>query len=238
VLSSGLAHDFRNITAGILLQVEDAEMELASGNPPGEQLASIKNAASRASEIVNQLMIYAGNENATLEPCNISSLVEQMVELLKVSIPKQVHLETQLDHDVSPVWGNATRIRQMIMNLVINASEAIGKKSGVIRVQTSLVGRNGAMPARSVPGAECLRLTVSDTGCGMSEEVKSRIFDPFFTTKPTGHGLGLAVIDGIVRAHNGAINVMSEPGHGTTFEVLLPILTRSHHAGSHFLRVQ
>jgi PAS domain S-box-containing protein len=105
VLSSGLAHDFRNITAGILLQVEDAEMELASGNPPGEQLASIKNAASRASEIVNQLMIYAGNENATLEPCNISSLVEQMVELLKVSIPKQVHLETQLDHDVSPVWG-------------------------------------------------------------------------------------------------------------------------------------
>src|SRR5262249_2523325 len=146
---------------------------------------------------------------------------------------KRIVLETALDKDVSPVWGSATRIRQMIMNLVINASEAIGKDSGVIRISTSRVDRDRRIsPGQPVlRGGECLVLVVSETGCGMKDEVKSRIFDPFYTPKPTGHGLGLAVIDGIVRAHNGAINVVSEPGRGTTFEVLLPLLSRVHHAG-------
>ena len=164
-------------------------------------------------------MIYSGQEETKLQPVDLSGLVEDMSGLLKASISgSSLHLD--LCNDLPSVLGNATQIRQLVMNLVINASQAIGDRDGVIHVKTSLVRGRSAVDPRRDSNDDYIRLEVSDTGCGMTEEEKAKIFDPFFTTKPSGHGLGLAVVQGIVQSHNGAINVFSTSGKGTTFEVL------------------
>ncbi len=171
-------------------------------------------------------MTYAGQDQVRLvEPLDLSQLVEEMLELLKVSVSKQVSLKIDLDRNLPCVLGNAPQIRQVVMNLVINASEAIAEQAGVISVSTSRVQRGqGAIAnnAASLPDAEYVLLKVSDTGRGMTEQTKAKIFDPFFTTKFAGRGLGLAVVQGIVRDHNGAVDVISGPGQGATFQILLP----------------
>jgi two-component system, cell cycle sensor histidine kinase and response regulator CckA len=216
VLAGGIAHDFNNLLGGILAEAELVESDLAAGLPAGEEITRIKAVAIRGAEIVRELMIFAGQDQASLaEPVDLSRLVEEMLELLKVSISKQVVLQVNLDQNLPAVFGNAPQIRQVLMNLVINASEAIGEQAGVIHVGTSRVtGRQGS--------GQYVRLEVSDTGSGMTEEAKAKIFDPFFTTKFVGRGLGLAVVQGIVRDHGGTINVVSTPGRGATFQVLLP----------------
>ena len=149
---------------------------------------------------------------------------------LRVSISKQVVLKADLDKNLRAIWGNAPQMRQVVMNLVINASEAIGDKQGVIHVTTTHVngGKNLAPnSATDLPEGDYVRLEVSDTGCGMTEEAKLKIFDPFFTTKFAGCGLGLAVVQGIVRAHSGAINLVSAPGQGTTFQTVLSCSPKS-----------
>jgi len=144
--------------------------------------------------------------------------------LLKVSISKHVVLKTELSTDLPAVSGNAPQLRQVVMNLIINASEAIGEQDATIRISTSLVNAQDLMTTRGidVPEGDYVRLEVSDTGCGMTKEVQAKIFDPFFSTRFAGRGLGLAVVQGIVRDHRGAIHLVSAPGEGTTFEVLLP----------------
>jgi PAS domain S-box-containing protein len=225
VLTGGIAHDFNNLLGSILAEAELAGTELAAGSSPGEEIQRIKAIAIRASEIVRELMIYSGQDKAHLEPVDISRLVDEMLQLLKVSVSKRAVVRTDLPKALPVVLGNAAQIRQVVMNLFINASEAIGEQDGVISVTTALVsarqnrGANGV--AAGLPEGDCLRLEVSDTGCGMTPETRARIFDPFFTTKFAGRGLGLAVVQGIVRAHGGAINVASEPG-STTFQILLP----------------
>ena len=164
-------------------------------------------------------------ESRLVEPVDLSRLLEEMLELLKVSVSKQIDLKIELDKKLPAVLGNAAQIRQVVMNLVINASEAIGSKEGVIHISTSLVIReagSAVTDATDSPTGDYVRLEVSDTGCGMTEEVSAKIFDPFFTTKFAGRGLGLAVVQGIVRAHGGAVNLVSAPGRGATFQVLLP----------------
>jgi PAS domain S-box-containing protein len=213
VLTRGIAHDFNNLMGTILAEAELAESDLAEGSSPSKPIQQIKAVAIRASEVVRELMIYSGQENASFEAVDLSGLVADMLVLLKVSISKHATLHTNLCQHLRAVWGNATQIRQIVMNLIINASQAVGEKDGVISVSTlrAAGGRN-----------HFVRLEISDTGCGMTEEEKARIFDPFFTTKPRGHGLGLAVVHGIVNSHGGAINVTSAPAKGTTFEVLFP----------------
>jgi CheY-like chemotaxis protein len=146
-----------------------------------------------------------------------------MLELLQVSVSKHARLETDLGQDLPAVRATPAQLRQIVMNLVTNASEAIGERDGVIRVATGCVtlDRTAANSWR-LTGGDYLRLEVSDSGCGMPQEAQARVFDPFFTTKSAGHGLGLAVVDGIVRSLRGAIRLTSEPGKGTTFQVLLP----------------
>jgi two-component system, cell cycle sensor histidine kinase and response regulator CckA len=226
VLVGGIAHDFNNLLGGILAEAELAEADLAANLPPGEQIARIKAIANRGAEIVRELMIYSGRDRASLvEPLDLPRLVEEMLELLKVSVSKQVDLKIELDKKLPAVLGNAAQIRQLLMNLVINASEAIGSKEGVIRLSTSLVTREpgpAGNDAPDLPTGDYVRLEVSDTGCGMTEEVSAKIFDPFFTTKFAGRGLGLAVVQGIVRAHGGSIDLVTAPGQGATFQVLLP----------------
>jgi nitrogen-specific signal transduction histidine kinase/CheY-like chemotaxis protein len=225
VLAAGIAHDFNNLLGGILAESELAETDLAAGLAPSEEIQRIKLVAIRGAEIVRELMIFAGQDQTTLvELVDVSRLVEEILELLRISISKRAVLRTDLSHNLPAVRGNAAQIRQVVMNLVINASEAIGDKGGIINVSTAQVSDsvNLASSATSLPPGDCVRLEVSDNGCGMTETVQAKIFDPFFSTKFAGRGLGLAVVRGIVRAHGGEINLRSALGEGTTFQVFLP----------------
>jgi nitrogen-specific signal transduction histidine kinase/ActR/RegA family two-component response regulator len=224
-LASGIAHDFNNLLGAILAQAELATAEPATGSHVDEALKQIRQVAIRGSEIVRQLMIYAGKESEVPGLVNVSGVVEEMLGLLRVSVSKHAALETDLSHDLPAIQGGAAQLRQIVMNLVINASEAIGDRDGMIRVITSRVTlseKSVAVSSAKLPDGDYVRLEVSDTGSGMSAETQTRLFDPFFTTKSGGRGLGLAVVDGIVRGLRGTIHVVSEPGKGTTFQVLLP----------------
>ncbi len=226
VLARGVAHDFNNLLGGIHSVAELLEMDLDTNSASREEIERIKAAAIRGSEIVRQLMVYAGEEQKEVrEAVDVSRLVQEMFELLKVSISKQVVLRTDFRGELPAVWGDAPQIRQVVMNLVLNASEAIGDAKGVITLTTEhLRGGRGLVPPSAsdlIPG-DYVRIEVSDTGCGLTEEIKASIFDPFFSTKFAGRGLGLAVVQGIVRDLGGAINVVSAPGQGTVFQVLLP----------------
>ena len=221
-LTRGIAHDFNNMASAILAQAELAEGDLNEGVLPIEQVRQIKEVAIRASEIVRELMIYSGQEETKLQPVDLSALVQEMSGLFKSSISRRVSLNLDLRDDLPAVVGHATQIRQLVMNLVINASQAIAEVNGQIHVKTSVVKGSLFLATDCFRDSkeDYVRLEVSDNGCGMTADEQAKIFDPFFTTKPGGHGLGLAVVQGIVHSHKGAINVSSAIGKGTTFEVL------------------
>jgi two-component system cell cycle sensor histidine kinase/response regulator CckA len=224
-MAAGVAHDFNNLLGAILAHSEVALAELSGGLRPEEELQSIRAASIRGAEIVRQLMIYAGQESEVFELVDVSRIVEDMIELLRVSVSKHVRLETNLGRNLPAVRVNPGQLRQVVMNLITNASEAIGDRKGAIHVTTGRMidGRDMSFPTSvGLPQSCYLQLEVSDTGRGMTPETKARVFDPFFTTKVAGHGLGLAVVQGIVRGLGGKIHFMSAPGKGTTFQVLLP----------------
>jgi two-component system cell cycle sensor histidine kinase/response regulator CckA len=233
VLAGGIAHDFNNLLGGILTSAEVALAEIADGAPVHEELQNIRTTAIRGAEIVRQLMMHAGNESPAFEPLDISVLVHEMLQLLKISIPKHATLKTELRRDLPTVQASAAQLRQVVMNLVINAAEAIGEREGEIRITTALAA--GSLGA----DGDYLQLEVSDTGSGMTPEVQAKIFDPFFSTKHAGRGLGLAAIQGIIRSHGGVVNVVSAPGQGSRFAILLPCDNRpapatAHHAALAF----
>ena len=215
VLAGGIAHDFNNLLGSIHANAELAEVQAVTGFP-AEEIQAIKAISIRASEIVRQLMIYAGHEESDSEPLDLSRLIKEMLDLIRISISKSAVLKISLAQDLPVVLGNGPQIQQVVMNLVLNASDALGEKGGVIAVTTS-----------AGPGCDSVQLEVSDTGSGITREAQARIFDPFFTTKFAGRGLGLAVVQGIVRAHKGEIELSSAPGQGTTFKVSWPRSDRS-----------
>jgi PAS domain S-box-containing protein len=234
MLAAGIAHDFGNLMGGIVAGTDLALSEVDEGSPAAEEVQKIQTIAFRASEIVRELMVYSGQEAASYAPVQISRLIEDMTELLKLSIPKRVRLKVECEKDLPSIKGNASRIRQVVMNLIINASEAIGEESGTITVSASHVtGGKELAPgsAMELSDGDYVRLEVSDTGPGMTEQQRTRIFDPFFTTKSTGRGLGLAVVQGVVRSHDGAINVLNVPGGGTTFQIFLPTSVQAERDG-------
>jgi signal transduction histidine kinase/CheY-like chemotaxis protein len=224
-LANGIAHDFNNLLGSVLTQAELALSELAAGSHPEEELRAICSVAMIGSEIVRQLMVYTGQEREAPGLVNVARTVEEMAEILKLSISKRATLHTDLDKDLPAVRATSAQIQQVVMNLVINASEAIGDRDGVIRLTVRPVkverDRFAWIPAELADG-DFVQLDVADTGRGMAPATQARVFDPFFTTKPLGHGLGLPVVFGIVRSLAGAIHLASEPGTGTTFRVLLP----------------
>jgi signal transduction histidine kinase/ActR/RegA family two-component response regulator len=222
VLAGGIAHDFNNLLGGALAYVELAEAQLAEGVPPKEELEQIRAVTIRGSEIVRELMIFAGKESATLEQVDVSSVVGEMLELLKVSISKHAILKTTLGKGLPPVKGNAAQILQVVMNLITNASEAIGERDGVIRVITERATASNVLRAEGLQSGESVRIEVSDTGCGITLENQRRLFEPFFTTKFVGRGMGLAVVQGVVQRHGGTVHVVSSHGKGTSVEILLP----------------
>ncbi len=217
VLTSGIAHDFNNLLGSILAEAEVSEATLASGLSPADGLARIKAVALRAAEIVRELMIYAGQDTAKPESLDLSQLVHEMLELLKASISKHAVLNSDLPTGLPAIRADAAQIRQVVMNLVLNASEALEGKDGLITLSVSPV-----VATADLNGPQALRLVVADTGTGISSDLQSKIFDPFFSTKFAGRGLGLAVVKTIVGEHNGSISFVSSSDKGTTFEIQLP----------------
>jgi two-component system cell cycle sensor histidine kinase/response regulator CckA len=236
VLASGIAHDFNNLLGGILASSELALAACVDDSLVDEELQRIRAAAIRGAEIVRQLMIYSGKESSAFESVDVSLVVEEMLQLLKVSISKYATLKIDLSNNIPGVQANPTQIRQVVMNLITNASEAIGERTGVIGIRTSLARVGPDSPgsdAGDLPKGDYLQLEISDTGPGMTPEVQAKIFDPFFTTKfpGRGRGLGLSVTHGIVRSLGGAIH-LSASSQGATFQVWLPCAARTIGKGS------
>jgi CheY-like chemotaxis protein len=222
-LASGIAHDFNNLLGAVLAQADLALAEVSSGSSPEEALTGIREVAIRGSEIVRQLMVYAGKDSDGVGIVDFSQIIYEMTGLLKVSISKHAALEIIMREHVPAIRADGSQVRRIVMNLVTNASEAIGERDGVIRITLSRAN-SGHTPATTdgVTNGDSVQLEVSDNGCGMSPETQARVFDPFFSTKSAGRGLGLAVVHGIVRGLGGSVRVVSEPGKGTTFRVSLP----------------
>jgi len=229
MLANGVAHDFNNLLAGILASTELALSELSEGVDCKEELLQISAAAGLGAQVVREMMIFGGTAKPVLGPVDCALIVREISQVLKVSISKSAILKTELADDLGVVIGNPAQIHQLIMNLVVNASQAIGDQEGEICVRVKTLRpeqRTESEHASNLPDGEYVLLEVADTGAGMTEKIKARIFDPFFTTKPGGRGLGLAVAQGVVRAHGGIMNVFSAPGRGTTFQVFLPCLPK------------
>jgi len=224
-LAGGIAHDFNNLLGGILAHSEVALNELKSGISPTEELQRIQAASTRGAEVVRQLMIYAGQESEVLELVDVAAVVEDMLGLLHISISKHVKVKTDFGENLPVVRANPTQIRQVAMNVIMNASEAMGEQDGLIRItaqRASLHADQVAADSRGLAAGEYLQLEISDTGKGMTPQVKARIFDPYFTTKASGsHGHGLVVVHRIVQNLRGAIEVSSTPGEGTRFRIFL-----------------
>jgi two-component system cell cycle sensor histidine kinase/response regulator CckA len=229
LLAGGVAHDFGNLLGSISAESELLMADLPEDSSVRVGLTQISDLAMHAGKIVRELMAYAGQEGSILEDVNISDLVAEMLHLLKPSISKRAVLRVDLQPNLSPIQGSSVQIRQVILNLVMNASEALADQEGAISLKVRDVPRQDLRtePDSDSPPGSYIQLTISDTGCGMTQEIQAKAFDPFYTTKGKGRGLGLAAVQGIVRAHRGTINVSSDLGRGTRFEVLLPAIDRS-----------
>ena len=233
VLAGGIAHDFNNLLTSVLGNADLALSELPATNPACGYLEDIEKVSRRAADLCRQMLAYSGRGRFVVQPLALDELIRDMAQLLRVSISKKVSIEYDFRPALPSVLADPTQIRQVVMNLITNASEAIGDVVGVVALSTGVMHCDEAYlqdvvgdSDRHEPG-QYVYFEVSDSGCGMSRETLDRIFDPFFTTKFTGRGLGLAAVMGIVRGHKGALHVHSAPGAGTTFRVLLPAHERT-----------
>jgi PAS domain S-box-containing protein len=228
VLTGGLAHDFNNILMVILGNVDLALADLEPSAAARESLLEIDRAAHQAAGLCRQMLAYSGRGEFVTELIDLRRLAEDMVSLLRSGISKRVVLDMRMEPDLPPVLGDPSQLSQVIMNLALNASEAIEDRDGTITMSTASVdyAREELDLAFAEPGLDPGRyvvLTVSDTGMGMDAATLDRLFEPFFTTKFAGRGLGLSAVRGIVRGHRGGLRVRSEPGMGSTFTVAFPI---------------
>lgn len=223
VLAGGVAHDFNNLLLAILGNLEIAQDGIEEGGDAHQCLQHAVRAAQDASELSDQLLAYSGKGQFKIETFCLNQLVSNLSHLLKVTVGKRSQLVTKLEPELPLISGDIGQMRQVILNLLTNAADAVEGRNGLIVVSTYKVDMGSEeASARQVAVGEYIRLSVEDDGCGMEASTVKRIFDPFFTTKFTGRGLGLASTIGIVKNHKGAIDVHSEPGKGTKFSLLLP----------------
>ncbi len=232
VLAGGIAHDFNNLLMGVLGHADLAILEMAPEAPGRHNIEHIRTAALRAGDLCKQLLAYSGKGRFVILSIDLAKLVEEMTHLLEVSVSRRAVLKYEFAPHVPAIEGDPTQIRQVVMNLITNASEAIVGAAGLIVVRVKAVDVDEQYLDRtylheSLPTGHYVCLEVTDNGCGMDAETRKRIFDPFFSTKFTGRGLGLAAVLGIVRGHRGALQVYSEQHRGTTFRILLPCSTKA-----------
>ena len=229
ILAAGVAHDLGNLLSSILAET-DLALTAAGDSGPFQELQRIRVKVVHAFDVVSQLASYARRDTPDLELVNVSKLAEDTVELLGASVSKRAVLKASFGHGLPAVLGRPSQIRQVLLNLVLNASEALRQETGVIEIATSRIARTKDLPAggaRELPEGEWVCLEVSDTGCGMTKAQMSRIFEPDFTTKRPGHGVGLALVRSAVRAHGGTIRVASSVRRGSTFQIFLPSARRA-----------
>lgn len=236
LLAGGIAHDFDNLLVGVLGNASLAEEQLPPDSDVRELIVEVRAAATRAADLTRQLLAYAGKGRFVVEPIDVSAIVREMAALLRAAVSKRAVLQQELAEGLPSVNADATQLRQVVMNLITNASDSLGDGEGTITLRSRLHEPDEA-ERRAVAGGTPLLpgayvcLEVSDTGSGMSPETLQRIFDPFFTTKRSGHGLGLAATLGIVRSHRGAIAVESSEGKGTTIRLYLPAVAAARRSG-------
>lgn len=228
LLTNSVAHDFNNLLVTIIGNAGLGRRALPSNSPAVKKLTDIEVAAKQAADLTRQLMTYSGTRRGDKSIFDLSDTVAEISQLLEVAIAKKAKLEYELDEQAVPIWGDVTQLRQVIMNLLTNSADAVSRGSGVITVRTGVesVSRNALLATLL---GSCLRpgdfgfLEVRDNGIGLTEEQQRRMFDPFFTTKKSGHGLGLAAVLGIVRAHAGTLSVSSQREQGTTIKLFFPL---------------
>ena len=229
VLAGGIAHDFNNLLAVILGSLQLAQRGSELSSKTRSKLDAAERAAVRAAELTHQLLVYAGRSAVTISPVDVDTLVGEMAGLLGTVVSRNASLDLDLHGDLPPVEADASQLRQVVMNLITNASDALHGASGRILLRTGLVD-DGTCEEPSRPEGRPPRriyLEVEDTGSGIDEATRERMFDPFFTTKSQGRGLGLASVQGIVLAHGGKLEVRSVVGQGTTFRLQLPCSARA-----------
>jgi len=222
VLAGGIAHDLNNMLVPVLGYAELAANLLPENSSATTMLEIVRKHAQRAADLVQQVLAYAGKGRFVVQPIDLSALVRDLADLLESAVSINARLRYDLTSALPAVEADATQFRQLIINLVTNAAEAMPAGGGTITIRTGLVPPDPAMAPAPEPA---VFVEVADTGCGMSADVMAKVFDPFFTTKFTGRGLGLAVAQGIVRGHRGTLQVRSEPGQGTTFHLTFPCTT-------------
>ncbi len=225
-LAGGIAHDFNNILAGIVLFAELASQDSADNPAVQESLQGILDASGRARDLVKQILTFSRQEEQNRAEMLIQPVIKEALKFLRASLPPMIEMQTDIDHNASPVFADPTQIHQLIVNLCTNASHDMKEHGGILRVELCglLVTAADANAIPQLKEGPSVRLTVTDSGCGIGPEILGRIFEPFFTTKGPGEGtgLGLSVVHGIVRTHGGAVTVKSVVGKGTTFHVYLP----------------
>ena len=228
ILAGGIAHDFNNILMSIMGNASLSLMDIPVDSPGRIYIEQIEKASRRASELINQMLAYSGKGTFVIQKINLSEIVKEMAFMLEVSVSKKVVLKYNFSDNLPLIEADVSQIQQIVMNLIVNASDAIGDKSGVISISTNVLECDKEYIDKlnykeGIHEGVFVSLEVTDTGCGIPSEISGKIFDPFFTTKFTGRGLGLAAVQGIIRSHKGAIKVYSEINKGTTFKVLLPV---------------
>ncbi|MFC1499276.1 sensor histidine kinase [Verrucomicrobiota bacterium] len=231
-MASGMAHDYNNMITAILGNVNIVLRDVPPESSARKNLQQIEATALRASDLTNQIMTYADRGKFLMEKINLSALVRNMEDLLNSTVSDNVNIIYKIDSDIPSINGDSTYIRQVIMNLVVNASDATIDKTGTVTVSTGTkyCGRkylDETCARKPLLEQNYVFVEISDDGCGMSSDVKAKIFDPFFTTKIRGKGMGLSVAIGVICAHNGTIRVESEPDKGSTFTILIPTDTKT-----------
>jgi PAS domain S-box-containing protein len=226
VLAGGVAHDFNNILTVILGSAGLARRALPAGSPANANLDQIEQASRRAADLCRQLLAYAGRGQVVVGRTDLNKLIRDSAALLEVPASKRARVHLEPDPAAPYIQADTAQVRQVLVNLVMNAAEALGESGGEVRVRTGVeeVPAGPPEPGYHLPPApgRYVRLEVSDTGPGIAPDVKARMFDPFYSTKFAGRGLGLAAVLGIVRTHKGAIRVDTAAGRGTTVRVLWP----------------
>jgi len=225
VLAGGIAHDFNNILAIIIGNCSLAAMNHESAC---DYIPVIEKAAERAAGLCRQMLAYAGKTTSVPSLIVMWMLVDDVVTMLKASIRQNVVIRTTFAPDIPTIFGDASQIRQIVMNLIINAAEAIGEAHGEVCVSLTHSEITAGQSDKDhlgevIPSGKYLCLEVADNGCGMNDETKRRIFEPFYTTKFTGRGLGMSAVLGIIKAHKGALQLFSQQGQGSTFKVFFPV---------------
>jgi PAS domain S-box-containing protein len=222
-LAGGVAHDFNNILPAILGFADVAESAIPEGHPARESLAEIKNAGRRASELVHRILTFSRPQDGAAALIELRPVIDEALKLARIALPPGIELRTDLAKEVPPITVDPTQVYQIVLNFINNAGDAIGGRRGVIDVRLDTLALG--VQTHDLTAGNYVRLTVTDDGCGMDRETRQRIFDPFFTTKPPGKGtgLGLSIVNSIVTSLGGAVNVYSETGRGTRFEVYFPV---------------